>query len=91
MSRPLPLSDIRVLAFTHVAAGPYCTLQLAALGAEVIKVESKTRMDIWRWDKNRDPERSARFIDHNKNTRSVTLNLKTDEGLALAKELVERR
>jgi crotonobetainyl-CoA:carnitine CoA-transferase CaiB-like acyl-CoA transferase len=87
LSRPLPLSDIRVLAFTHVAAGPYCTLQLAALGAEVIKVESKTRMDIWRWDKNRDPERSARFIDHNKNTRSVTLNLKTDEGRALAMEL----
>jgi crotonobetainyl-CoA:carnitine CoA-transferase CaiB-like acyl-CoA transferase len=88
--RPLPLSDVRVLGFTHVAAGPYCTLQLAGLGAEVIKVESKTRIDIWRWDKNRDPERSARFIDHNKNTRSVTLNLKTDEGKALARELAAK-
>jgi crotonobetainyl-CoA:carnitine CoA-transferase CaiB-like acyl-CoA transferase len=90
LSKPLPLADARVLAFTHVAAGPYCTLQLAALGAEVIKVESKTRMDIWRLDKNRDPERSARFIDHNKNTRSVTLNLKTDEGRALALELAAK-
>jgi crotonobetainyl-CoA:carnitine CoA-transferase CaiB-like acyl-CoA transferase len=81
---------VRILGFTHVAAGPYCTLQLAALGAEVIKVESKTRMDLWRWDKNRDPERSARFIDHNKNTRSVTLNLKTEAGRALARELAAK-
>ena len=88
--RTLPLAGVRVLAFTHVAAGPYCTLQLAALGAEVIKVESSTRIDLWRWDKNRDPERSLRFIDHNKNARSVTLNLKTDEGRALAKELAAK-
>ena len=54
---------------------------------EVIKVESSTRIDLWRWDKNRDPERSLRFIDHNKNARSVTLNLKTEEGRALATEL----
>jgi crotonobetainyl-CoA:carnitine CoA-transferase CaiB-like acyl-CoA transferase len=79
-----------VVGFTHVAAGPYCTLQLGALGAEVIKVESRTRMDIWRWDKNRDPERSARFVDHNKNTRSVTLNLKAEAGRALAMELVAK-
>ena len=90
MSRPLPLEGVRILGFTHVAAGPYCTLQLAALGAEVIKVESSTRIDLWRWDKNRDPERSARFIDHNKNARSVTLNLKTAEGRALAMELAAK-
>ncbi|MSP56673.1 MAG: CoA transferase [Myxococcales bacterium] len=90
LSRPLPLADIRVLAFTHVAAGPYATLQLAALGADVIKVESRSRIDLWRWDKNRDPERSARFIDHNKNARSVTLNLKTPEGRALAMELAAK-
>jgi len=90
LSRPLPLADVRILAFTHVAAGPYATLQLGALGAEVIKVESTTRIDLWRWDKNRDPERSARFIDHNKNARSVTLNLKTAEGRALAMELAAR-
>lgn len=91
MSRGLPLAGVRVLAFTHVAAGPYATLQLAALGADVIKVESRTRIDSWRYrDKNRDPECSRPFADHNKNTRSVTLNLKVPQGRALAMELARK-
>jgi benzylsuccinate CoA-transferase BbsF subunit len=82
---------VRVLAFTHVAAGPYATLQLAALGADVIKVESRTRVDTWRHrDKNRDPEESRPFADHNKNTRSVTLNLKAPAGIELALALARR-
>jgi crotonobetainyl-CoA:carnitine CoA-transferase CaiB-like acyl-CoA transferase len=82
---------VRILAFTHVAAGPYATLQLAALGAEVIKVESRTRVDSWRYrDKNRDPEESRPFADHNKNTRSVTLNLKTASGVELARALARQ-
>ncbi|HVC77879.1 MAG TPA: CoA transferase [Candidatus Micrarchaeaceae archaeon] len=88
MSAAAPLDGIRVAAFTHVAAGPYGTLQMAYLGADVIKVESSTRIDYWRYrDRNNDPERSRTFIDHNKNVRSVTLNLKQPEGLALAKRL----
>jgi crotonobetainyl-CoA:carnitine CoA-transferase CaiB-like acyl-CoA transferase len=84
----LPLGDVRVCAFTHVAAGPYATLQLAYLGADVLKVESRTRIDYWRYrDRNNDPERSRPFADHNKNVRSVTLNLRTPEGLELAREL----
>lgn len=83
-----PLSGIRVCAFTHVAAGPYATLQLAYLGAEVIKVESSTRIDYWRYrDRNDDPEGSRPFADHNKNTRSVTINLKQAEGIKLAHRL----
>ena len=75
-------------AFTHVAAGPYATLQLAYLGAEVIKVETRSRPDYWRYrDKNDDPEMSRPFADHNKNTRSATLDLRTPEGTALAKRL----
>ena len=90
-ARPLPLEGVRVLAFTHVAAGPYSTLQLAYLGAEVIKVESATRIDPWRYrDRNHDPERSRPFADHNKNTRSVTIDLKTDEGLRLARALAAK-
>jgi benzylsuccinate CoA-transferase BbsF subunit len=82
---------VRVLAFTHVAAGPYATLQLAALGADVIKVESRTRVDTWRHrDKNRDPEESRPFADHNKNTRSVTLNLKAPAGVGLAAALARQ-
>jgi len=91
LSRRLPLAGVRVLAFTHVAAGPYATLQLAYLGAEVIKVESATRIDPWRYrDRNHDPERSRPFADHNKNTRAVTLNLKTNEGRRLARALAAR-
>jgi crotonobetainyl-CoA:carnitine CoA-transferase CaiB-like acyl-CoA transferase len=84
-----PLVGVRVCAFTHVAAGPYATLQLAYLGAEVIKVESRTRIDTWRYrDRNNDPERSRPFADHNKNVRSVLLNLKTAEGVELARRLI---
>jgi crotonobetainyl-CoA:carnitine CoA-transferase CaiB-like acyl-CoA transferase len=91
LSEVLPLAGVRVLAFTHVAAGPYATLQLAMLGADVIKVESATRVDPWRYrDRNRDPERSRPFADHNKNTRSVSLNLKTEGGRSLAVRLAER-
>jgi crotonobetainyl-CoA:carnitine CoA-transferase CaiB-like acyl-CoA transferase len=84
-----PLSGVRVCAFTHVAAGPYATLQLAYLGAEVIKIESGTRIDSWRYrDRNNDPERSRPFADHNKNVRSVLLDLKTAEGVELARRLI---
>jgi crotonobetainyl-CoA:carnitine CoA-transferase CaiB-like acyl-CoA transferase len=84
-----PLRGVRVCAFTHVAAGPYATLQLAYLGAEVIKVESTTYIDSWRYrDRNNDPERSRPFADHNKNVRSVLLDLKTPEGVALARRLI---
>ncbi|MCZ6624431.1 MAG: CoA transferase, partial [Deltaproteobacteria bacterium] len=84
-----PLRGIRVCAFTHVAAGPYATLQLATLGAEVIKVETSTRIDYWRYrDRNDDPESSRPFADHNKNVRSVTINLKQPEGIELARRLV---
>lgn len=85
------LSGLRICAFTHVAAGPYGTLQLGYLGADVIKVESTTRIDTWRYrDRNGDPERSRPFVDHNRNTLSVTLNLKTDEGVELARRLIAR-
>jgi benzylsuccinate CoA-transferase BbsF subunit len=77
-----------VCAFTHVAAGPYATLQLAYLGAEVIKVETSTRIEYWRYrDRNNDPERSRPFADHNKNVRGVTLDLHVPGGVGLARAL----
>src|SRR5579884_2674046 len=87
--RGAPLAGVRVCAFTHVAAGPYGCLQLAYLGAEVVKVESSTRIDTWRFrDRNADPEGSRTFADHNKNVRSVALDLKHPEGQALARQLI---
>jgi benzylsuccinate CoA-transferase BbsF subunit len=84
-----PLAGVRVVDFTQVVAGPYATLQLAYFGAEVIRVESRARGDPWRFrDGNRDPDGSVPFADQSKGKRSVTLNLKTPEGIALVKRLV---
>lgn len=85
----LPLKGIRVADFTHMVAGPYGTMQLAYLGAEVIKVESTVRPDTWRIrEGNKDIEASLPFADHNKNKLSVTMNLKTPEGKGLARRLI---
>jgi benzylsuccinate CoA-transferase BbsF subunit len=83
-----PLSGVRVLDFTQVVAGPYATLQLALYGAEVIRIESRARMDPWRFrDANDDPNASRPFADQSKGKRSVTVNLKTPEGVALVRRL----
>ncbi|MBM4261162.1 MAG: CoA transferase [Deltaproteobacteria bacterium] len=87
----LPLSGIRIADFTHMVAGPYGTMQLAYFGAEVIKVESTVRPDLWRIrEGNKDVEASLPFADHNKNKLSVTLNLKSAEGRELARRLIAR-
>lgn len=84
-----PLSSIRVADFSHIAAGPYSTLQLAYFGADVIKVESSRHLDGWRTrDGNADKEESRPFADHNKNKRSVSIDLKHPDGVRLAKRLV---
>lgn len=85
----LPLQGVRVADFTHMVAGPYGTMQLAYFGAEVIKVESTARPDLWRIrEGNKDVEASLPFADHNKNKLSVTMNLKSAEGRELARRLI---
>lgn len=84
-----PLHGIRIADFTHMVAGPYGTMQLAYFGAEVIKVESTVRPDLWRIrEGNKDVEASLPFADHNKNKLSVTMNLKSAEGRELARRLI---
>jgi formyl-CoA transferase len=87
-----PLSGIRVVDFGHVLAGPWCTMQLASLGAEVIKVETRARPDEQRAQTGhgaaRNLDSNSNFFEVNLGKRSVTLNLTTDEGRALAKKLV---
>ncbi len=87
MSRT-PLSGIRVLDLTKVLAGPLCTQSLADLGAEVIKVEPPGTGDETRhWPPQRDGE-GAVFLSVNRNKRSLALDLKSPEGLAVFNRLV---
>src|SRR5438045_3189028 len=87
-----PLDVIRVLDFSHILAGPFCTRLLADLGAEILKVESSTRMDRTGVTKP-DPsfkgraDRPPSFINTNRNKRSITLNLKTDAARAVTRRL----
>ncbi len=94
MSKP-PLDGIRVADFCWAWAGPYGALQLAHLGAEVIRIESTTRMcpsrQIPPWAENeRGVNRAGYFNQYNQGKRSVTLNLKKPEGITLAKQLVTK-
>lgn len=89
-SEPLPLEGIRILDLTRVLAGPYCTMMLGDLGADVIKVEAPGRGDDTRaWGPPfTDNGESAYFLSANRNKRSMTLNLKTTGGLEVLKRLI---
>jgi formyl-CoA transferase len=83
------LDGIRILDFSRVLAGPYCTMLLADLGADVIKVEAPGVGDLSRGMAPRlDDETSGAFLTVNRNKRSIALDLKSDEGIAVAKRLV---
>lgn len=88
-----PLSGIRVADFTWVWAGPFCTLQLAHLGAEVIRMESARRVCVTRmlppWPGGEPhPNRSGYFNQYNQGKRSVTIDFSKPEGVELAKRIV---
>ncbi len=88
-----PLAGYRVLEFTHVWAGPLCGQILADLGAEVIRLESRRRLDIHRmggpYPENRPGiNRSGVWNSQNRGKLSCTLNLATAEGRDLARRLV---
>ena len=89
---PLPLEGVRVLDLTNVLAGPFCTYQLALMGAEVVKVEQPVRGDLAR-RLGADPEAAKRgmgasFVAVNAGKQSVTLDLKHPEGKEVLKRLV---
>ncbi len=83
------LEGIRVLDFCRVLAGPYSTMILADLGAEVIKVERPGSGDISRGSGPFVKERSAYFISVNRGKKSVTLDLKRPEGRDIALRLAD--
>ena len=78
----LPLKGLRVLDLTRMLAGPYGTLILADLGADVIKVEAPRVGDLTRHNIPRMGDHSTYFLAVNRGKRSVTLDLKSEEGRA---------
>ena len=89
----LPLEGIRVADFTWVWAGPHCTLQLAHLGAEVIRVESASRTCVTRLlppfaDGQPGHNRSGYFNQYNQGKLSLALDLKRPQAIAVAHDLV---
>jgi crotonobetainyl-CoA:carnitine CoA-transferase CaiB-like acyl-CoA transferase len=90
-----PLEGIRVLDITRALAGPYCTMMLGDLGADVIKVERPEIGDETRgWGPpfvgkpyGPYPGESAYFIATNRNKRSVTVNIRTEEGQEIVRRL----
>jgi crotonobetainyl-CoA:carnitine CoA-transferase CaiB-like acyl-CoA transferase len=85
-----PLSGVRVLDLTRVLAGPFCSMILGDMGAEVIKIEEPDKGDdTRRWPPFVGGE-ATYFMAVNRNKHSVTLNLKAPEGLALLKRLAAR-
>jgi crotonobetainyl-CoA:carnitine CoA-transferase CaiB-like acyl-CoA transferase len=86
-----PLAGLLVADFSRVLAGPYCTMLLADLGANVIKVESLAGDDTRRWvPPVTEAGVSTYYLAINRNKRSVALDLSTPEDLAAAQELARR-
>jgi formyl-CoA transferase len=86
-----PLSGTRVIDLTRALAGPYCTLLLGDMGADVVKIELPGSGDETRqWGPPFLAGESSYFMSVNRNKRSVTLDLKSPEGLEALRRLVER-
>ncbi|AER67546.1 Formyl-CoA transferase [Thermovirga lienii DSM 17291] len=84
------LSNLRVLDLTRVLAGPFCTMILADMGADVIKIEIPERGDDTRQMGPFKEGESAYYMNLNRNKRGITLNLKSAKGKEIFLELVKR-
>ncbi len=86
-----PLADILVLDLSRVLAGPYASMMLADLGAEVIKVERPGHGDDTRqWGPPWAGGESAYYLSVNRNKKSITLNLKSQEGRNIIRDLASQ-
>jgi formyl-CoA transferase len=85
-----PLNGIRVLDLSRVLAGPYCTMVLGDLGADVIKVESPEGDETRGWGPPFAKGESAYYLCVNRNKRSIIVDFKTDEGRAILHRLIKR-
>ena len=98
MTTPLPLDGIRIFDLTRILAGPTCTQLLGDLGADVIKVEKPGVGDDTRtWgppyvkgSDGEDTTESAYYLSANRNKRSITIDLQSSGGVALARQLIAK-
>ena len=88
--KPGPLSGLLVADFSRVLAGPYCTMILGDLGAEVIKVEGPGGDDTRHWMPPVRGGISTYYLSINRNKRSIALNLRDQADRAVAAELARR-
>lgn len=85
-----PLEGLRVIDLTRVLSGPYCTMQLGDLGAEVIKVEQPGKGDDTRaFAPPHQGDQAAYFLSVNRNKKSITLDMKSDRGKEVLWRLIE--
>src|SRR5579862_7469056 len=92
-ARPGCLAGVRVLDLSQFEAGPSCTEALAWLGAEVVKVENPKSGEAGRFllhGASGHTQDSWYFLLFNANKKSVTVNLKSERGLTLVKDMVKR-
>jgi crotonobetainyl-CoA:carnitine CoA-transferase CaiB-like acyl-CoA transferase len=86
---PGALQDLRVIDFTHALNGPFCTMLLGHLGAEIIKIEPPGGDGFRRsWMPRESSKDGYEFLWINVNKKSVVLNLKTERGIELARGLI---
>ncbi len=95
MAAKKPLAGVRIADFTWVWAGPFATLQLAHLGADVIKIESRSRVDTVRRlppyaDNEAGVNRAGYFNQYNQGKRSITLDLSKPEGIEIVHQVAAR-
>jgi len=84
-----PLEGIKVIDLTRILSGPYCTMTLGDLGAEVIKIESPKGDDTRQWGPPFIKGESAYYLSINRNKKSIVLNLKEEKGKEIFLNLIQ--
>ena len=86
----LPLQGIKVIDFSQILAGPFCTMLLADMGADVVKIEKPNGGDdTRRYGPPFIEGESAAFLTLNRNKRSIILDLKSEQGIAIVRRMLE--
>ena len=83
------LSNLKILDFTTLLPGPFATMQLADMGADVIKVSSPSKYDLVLESEPKIGEKSANLLWLNRNKKTLALNLKTKEAIDIVKDLIK--